>query len=107
MGLMPAFYTITATRRESKAKVKPKSSHEIWLEKNGLSLKQIAQKKKVDENWKKRYNEGLKVERGDYVSSGLSGDASSCTKRDLMSNLHKEPEQIKMIRQKQEKGGAK
>jgi hypothetical protein len=95
MGLMPAFYTTTVTRRKSKTKVKPKSAHEVWLEKNGLSLHQIAAKKVLDKNWKKAYNESIKVERDGYVSAGLSGDASSCSKRDLMSNLHKETEQVR------------
>lgn len=70
------------------------SSHDIWLMKRGLHLSQIKQKKEVDENWKLRYIESMKVDRSDYVSSGMSGDASSCAKRDIMTNLHKEPKHV-------------
>jgi hypothetical protein len=64
------------------------------LLKKGLHPDQIKLKKGVDLNWKKQYTEGMKVDRGDYVSSGLSGTKSSCAKRDIMTNLHKEPEHV-------------
>jgi hypothetical protein len=60
----------------------------------GLHPDQIKLKKGVDENWKKKYTEDMKVDREGYVSSGLSGSKSACAKRDIMTNLHKEPEHV-------------
>jgi hypothetical protein len=94
MHLLPAYYTTTKTFSR-KAKPKLPSKHDAWLLKNGLHLSQIKSKKGVDVNWKKRYNEDMMVDRTDYVSSGMSGTASSCVDRSLMSNLHKEPEHVR------------
>jgi len=95
MHILPAYYTTTVSRRKSKKKTKDKiTQHDIWLLKNGVHPEQIRLKKTVDKNWKKEYNESLKVDRSDYVSSGLSGSKSSCAKRDIMTNLHKEPKHV-------------
>ena len=94
MHLLPAYYTTTKTSSR-KAKPKLPSKHDAWLLKNGLHLSQIKSKKGVDVNWKKRYNEDMMVDRTDYVSSGMSGTASSCVDRSLMTNLHKEPEHVR------------
>lgn len=95
MHILPAYYTTTNTRRR-KAKVKSApTKHELWLKKQGLHLDQLAEKKVLDNNWKTRYNEYMMVDRKDYVSSGMSGSASSCVDRSLMANLHKEPEHVR------------
>jgi hypothetical protein len=97
MPILPAYYTTNNTKKKAKAKVKSTATikHEQWLMERGLLPGQIAKKKVLDKNWKRRYNDDMMVNRSDYVSAGLSGDASSCTKRDIMSNLHKEPENVR------------
>ena len=99
MHILPAFYTTTVSKRKlsrkSKAKSKLVSDHDRWLLSKGLHPDQIKTKKGVDENWKKKYSEDMKVDREGYVSSGLSGSKSSCAKRDIMTNLHKEPEHVR------------
>ena len=97
MHILPAFYTTTNTRkRNSKRKSNSKlvSDHDRWLLKQGVHPEQIRLKKTVDKNWKQEYTEGMRVDRSDYVSSGLSGSKSSCAKRDIMTNLHKEPKHV-------------
>lgn len=98
MHILPAYYTTNVSKRKLKrkstAKSKLVSDHDRWLLSKGLHPDQIKLKKGVDENWKKRYNEDMKVDREGYVSSGLSGSKSSCAKRDIMTNLHKEPEHV-------------
>jgi hypothetical protein len=60
-----------------------------------LTLSDIESKKTVDLNWKKQYTNDIKVERGNYVSAGMSGTKDACAKRDIMTNLHKEPEHVR------------
>lgn len=97
MPILPAYYTTNNTKRQFKSKNKSTATikHEQWLMERGLLPGQIAKKKTVDVNWKKAYNESIKVERNDYVSSGMSGNASSTVKRGVMANLHKEPEHVR------------
>ena len=97
MHLLPVFYTTTSYNRKKKRKPKNKSisKHDAWLLEKGLNLDQIKSKKTVDKNWKKSYTESMKVDRSDYVSAGMSGDASSCAKRDIMTNLHKEKPEVR------------
>jgi hypothetical protein len=95
MHILPAYYTTTDSKRKQSTKVQKPTEHDKWLKSMGLSLDQIAAKKTVDKNWKKEYTKVLKVDSRDYESSGLSGNASSCAKRDLMSNLHKEPKHVR------------
>lgn len=95
MPILPAYYTTTNTRsRKKKPKSKEDSSHDKWLKSKGLHPDQIKAKKRVDKNWKTEYTKSLKVDREGYVSSGLSGSKSSCAKRDIMTNLHKEPKHV-------------
>jgi hypothetical protein len=94
MHLLGPWYTTTKTDRKQKQKEKQITKHDVWLLKNGVHPEQIKIKKGVDLNWKQRYNDNMKVERNDYVSAGMSGSASSCVKRDIMSNLHKESKQV-------------
>ena len=96
MGILPAYYTTTSTRKR-KVKVKSDPNHEKWLIERGLHPKQIRAKKDkkiLDKMWRTSYTDSMMVDRSDYVSAGLSGDASSCAKRDIMTNLHKEPEHV-------------
>lgn len=97
MHLLPAYYTTTKTKsKSSKSKSgKPYASqHDVWLLKRGLHPEQIKTKKTADKSWRSQYSESLKVDRGDYVSSGMSGSASSCIKRGVMANLHREPPEV-------------
>jgi hypothetical protein len=100
MHILPAYYTTTNTRkRKRKSKVQSKlvSDHDRWLLQHGVHPEQIRvkkDKKVLDKMWRSGYNESMMVDRSDYVSAGLSGDASSCAKRDIMTNLHKEPEHV-------------
>jgi hypothetical protein len=97
MPILPAYYTTNNTKRKSKAKSKTAATikHEQWLMEKGLLPGQIAKKKTLDVNWKKVYTESIKVNRNDYVSAGMSGNASSTAKRGVMTNLHKEPEHVR------------
>lgn len=97
MHLLPAFYTTTVSckpkRSNNKREALARAEHEAWV----LSMTggKKANKKVLDINWKKRYNDDMKVDLSGYVSSGMSGTASSCVDRSLMSNLHKEPEHVR------------
>ena len=95
--ILPAYYTTTNLRRH---KTKPKvtgqeSKHDLWLREKGVHPDQLKAKKTVDLGWKKRYNETMVVEGNGYESAGMSGNAASCLKRDIMTNLHKEPESVR------------
>jgi len=97
MHLLPAFYTTTTTRKRkpgnNKRQALSRAEHEAWV----LSMTggKKASKKVLDFKWKQRYNNDMMVDRSNYVSAGMSGSASSCTDRSLMSNLHKEPEHVR------------
>ena len=99
MHILPAYYTTTvANRKRKKSAKKTISAHDTWLLKQGLHPEQIKlrkDKKVLDKMWRSEYNEFMKVDREGYVSSGLSGSKSSCAKRDIMTNLHKEPEHVR------------
>jgi hypothetical protein len=95
MHLLGPWFTTTKTDRKQKNKVKQIDKHEAWLLKNGLHPEQIKIKKGVDLKWKQRYTESIRVDQSGYVSAGMSGSASSCAKRDIMTNLHKEPEHVR------------
>lgn len=95
MHLLGPWFTTTKTNTKSKSKPKQLTKHDVWLLKNGVHPEQIKIKKGVDLNWKKEYTKNMKVDQSDYVSAGMSGSASSCAKRDIMSNLHKEPEHVR------------
>lgn len=96
MHLLPSFYTTTVSSRKLKNKPKTLSqlTHEKWLREKGLSLTQIKYKKIVDKNWSKEYSDTLKVEQK-YQSSEMSGSKYSCSKRGIMTNLHKEPDHVR------------
>jgi len=97
MHLLPAFYTTTVNRKpkrsNSKSQAIARAEHEAWV----LSMTggRKADKKVLDFKWKQRYTNDMMVDRSGYVSAGMSGSASSCTDRSLMSNLHKEPEHVR------------
>lgn len=96
MHLLPSYFTTTVSNRKNKKKAKSKSQieHEKWLEKRGLLPAQLKTKKRVDINWQDEYSKSIKVERK-YASAEMTGSRDSCTKKDIMSNLHKEPEHVR------------
>ena len=95
MSMLPAYFTSTNLKKR-KSKIKQSlTAHDKWLISKGLSYDQIKSKKTVDFKWKERYLSDMKVDRSDYVSAGMSGNASSCTKRGVMVNLHKEPKHVR------------
>ena len=97
MHLLPAYYTTNGNSKRkpsnNKRVSKSQAEHATWI----LSMTggKKADKKVLDSDFKKWYNTNMVVDRKGYVSAGLSGDASSCAKRDIMSNLHKESEEIR------------
>lgn len=97
MAILPPYYTTNNTRkRKVKSKVNPE--HEKWLMERGLHPKQIRAKKDkklLDKIWRSGYTNDMMVDRSDYVSAGISGNASSCAKRGVMVNLHKEPKHVR------------
>jgi hypothetical protein len=97
MHLLPAFYTTTVSRKPKRSNNKrqalARAEHEAWVQ--SMTGGKKADKKVLDFKWKQRYNSDMMVDRSNYVSAGMSGSASSCTNRSLMSNLHKEPEHVR------------
>jgi hypothetical protein len=96
MALLPAYYTTTNYRKRKQRK-HDRSEHDAWLEKMGVTTKQIKAKKTKNTSWKSQYAESLKVDRSSeqYDSAGMSGSKSSCANRSIMANLHKEPEHVR------------
>jgi hypothetical protein len=96
MHLLPAYYTTTRIKKRKSSKSKKlaeaTAKHEAWV--LSMTKGKKADKKILDFKFKERYNEYMKVDQSDYVSSGLSGDASSCIKRGVMANLHKESSEV-------------
>jgi hypothetical protein len=96
MHILPAYYTTTVARRKSKSKsFKKISDHDIWLLKKGLHPEQIKLKKDVDKNWKEKYNNDMMVDRSTRHYDNKQLIAGDCSKRDIMTNLHKEPEHVR------------
>ena len=95
MHILPAYYTTTVSSRKTKKKVKKNlSSHDLWLLKKGLHPEQIKLKKTVDKTWKEKYNNDMMVDRSTRVYDNKQFTAGDCSKRDIMTNLHKEPEHV-------------
>lgn len=96
MHLLPAYWNTNASRKKKKSSKKI-TQHDLWLEKQGLSVSQIRKKKTLDSNWKSKYNDSMMVDRSTrhYDNKGLEGNASSCVKRDIMTNLHKEKPEVR------------
>lgn len=96
MHILPAYYTTTVARRKAKKKsAKTISAHDLWLLKNGLHPDQIKLKKEVDKNWKQKYNDDMMVDRSTRHYDNKQLVAGDCSKRDIMTNLHKEPEHVR------------
>jgi hypothetical protein len=97
MHLLPAFYSTTSTRKRkpsnNKRQALARAEHEAWVQ--SMTGGKKASKKVLDFKWKQRYNDDMMVDQTNYVSAGMSGSASSCVDRSLMSNLHKEPEHVR------------
>jgi hypothetical protein len=96
MHILPAFYTTTVNGRKKKSKSAPASlsKHEKWLISKGLHPEQIKKKKDVDSGWKKRYTESMMVDRSTRRYDDKELIAGDCSKRDIMTNLHKEPKHV-------------
>ena len=94
MHLVGPYMTTTNTKKP-KTKDKQLTKHDVWLLKKGLHPEQIKLKKTVDKNWKEEYNSSMRVNRDNYVSSGMSGNSMSCVDSSIMKNLHKEPEHVR------------
>ena len=95
MHILPAYYTTTVSSRKTKKKVKKNiSSHDLWLLKKGLHPEQIKLKKTVDKTWKEKYNNDMMVDRSTRSYDNKQFTAGDCSKRDIMTNLHKEPEHV-------------
>lgn len=94
MHILPAYYTTTVARRKTKKKSKDLSSHDLWLLKKGLHPEQIKLKKTVDKKWKEKYNNDMMVDRSTRHYDQKQFTAGDCSKRDIMTNLHKEPEHV-------------
>jgi hypothetical protein len=60
----------------------------------GLHPTQIAKKKTVDKNWKQQYNNDMMVDRSTRDYDQKQFTAGDCSKKDIMSNLHKEPKHV-------------
>ena len=101
MHILPAFYTTTVSKRKlshkSKAKSKLVSDHDRWLLSKGLHPDQIKlkkDKKALDKMFRKGYNDSMMVDRSTRHYDNKELVAGDCSKRDIMTNLHKEPEHV-------------
>lgn len=101
MHILPAYYTTTVSKRKLKrkgsAKTKLVSDHDRWLLSKGLHPDQIKSKKdkkSLDLSFRKEYNESMMVDRSTRHYDDKALVAGDCSKRDIMSNLHKEPEHV-------------
>jgi len=94
MPLLPVYYTTTNLRkRKARKPSKSAREHEAWLKSIGLHISQLPKKRKAV-NSIKECAEVLKVDRSDYVSTGIKGTKYACAKRGVMANLHKEPQHV-------------
>ena len=101
MHILPAYYTTTVSKRKLKrkntAKSKLVSDHDRWLLSKGLHPDQIKSKKdkkSLDLLFKKEYNDSMVVDRSTRQYDDKKLVAGDCSKRDIMTNLHKEPEHV-------------
>ncbi len=101
MHILPAYYTTTVSKRKqsrkNKAKSKLVSDHDRWLISKGLHPDQIKSKKdkkSLDLSFRKGYNESMMVDRSTRHYDDKALVAGDCSKRDIMTNLHKEPEHV-------------
>ena len=101
MHILPAYYTTTVSKRKlsrkATAKSKLVSDHDRWLLSKGLHPDQIRSKKdkkSLDLSFRKEYNESMVVDRSTREYDNKKLVAGDCSKRDIMTNLHKEPEHV-------------
>lgn len=94
MHLLPAYFS---TNRTKKKKNKPPSKSEIehqkWLEQRGLTQQQLKSKLISNSDWKTEYSDSLKVDKK-YQSVEMTGSKDSCAKKDIMTKLHLESEEV-------------
>jgi hypothetical protein len=89
MSLMPYYFTKNNLKSKKKKQKDTISKHDLWLLENGLHLEQIKHKKRVDNSWKECY----KVDTKNAYKSG--GEFRNCYDTSIMSNLHKEPPEVR------------
>lgn len=94
MHLLPAYFTTTNTKKKKPKLKKSDIEHQTWLAKKGLLPEQLKKKKSANSTWIVDYANSIKVERK-YASAEMKGSSDSCAKKDIMSNLHKEPEHVR------------
>lgn len=94
MHLLPAYFTTISTKKKKTKPSKAALEHQAWLAKRGLLPSQVKAKIKVDNKWQEEYSQSIKVERK-YKSAEMTGSKDSCAKKDIMSKLHKESDQVK------------
>ena len=101
MHILPAYYTTTVSKRKlsrkSKAKSKVISDHDKWLINKGLHPDQIRlkkDKKVLDKMFRSGYNDSMMVDRSTRSYDNKQLVAGDCPKRDIMTNLHKEPDHV-------------
>lgn len=95
MQLMPVYFNTYSSKKKSKKK-NLVTDHQRWLEKNGLSIKQIKAKKDksvLKKIWLDKYNDEMRVDV-DYESAGMSGDKDCTVNRSILKKLHLETEQV-------------
>lgn len=94
MHLLPVYYTTTKYNKRAKKKkvTAAQLAHAEWIKNitNGCR----SDKKILYKMFKADYDANMKVDRNDYGSAGMSGTASSCAKRGVMVNLHKEKPEV-------------
>lgn len=80
MHLLPAFYTTTSFRKKKKTsnnkrQALSRAEHEAWV----LSMTggRKADKKVLDINWRKQYNNDMKVDQSGYVSAGIGNGSTA------------------------------
>ena len=99
MPLLPVYYTTTNLRKRKQRK-HDNTEHVAWLSSMGLLPKQIKAKKTKNAGWSKQYTESLQVERSTKhyeksVQEVCNAPANATAKRGVMTNIHKESEEIR------------
>ena len=102
MQLAHPMYSTTRIVRKcmtGKPKTTAQRKHEEFV--NKMTNGRKSNDKIKNQEFRKNYKETMKVDRSDYVSNGMVGDSTSCSKKDIMTRMFKEtPEVQKQIMEK-------
>lgn len=97
MSILPAYFT-TTNLNTKKVTPKRNTKHEEFIKKMTKGMRKDT--KLLNKQFRDQYREDMKV-TPKYESLGTFGEADSCAKKDIMTNLHKEsPEVQKQILEK-------